>query len=376
MASGMLGLAVLGAVALVSAPAYGQSAGVGNAGDASARTGNNSSAGNASNNTATNTSTQDSTADPVLGGLLGLVLNLSTTATNTSNGTSTITTGGAQASGNNSSTDVGQAGGGGAVVGTVFGPAVVPAQSAAVSNSGSGSASTGSNSNAGNASQNVATNSQTVTGGLINIGLSLSQTASNVSNGTSAITTGPAEAAGNQSTTEVGQVQAGGGFACDGFFRFAGQRVDVANDGVASSSTGNNAGVGNQSRNVASNSSTATGGLINVAVPGLLGQTAANASDGQSNIATGAATASGNRATTEVAQQCGHPAAFVSPPVIVPGVIVKGAVHPAPAGKELARTGVDPFVLGLVSFALLFGGFLFMVWERVEALPRVRPPAT
>ena len=43
--------------------------------------------------------------------------------------------------------------------------------------------------------------------------------------------------------------------------------------------------------------------------------------------------------------------------------------------QQLARTGVDPFVLGLVAFSLLFGGLMFLVWERVEALPVDSPPA-
>lgn len=361
-ASGVLALATMGAMALVVAPAYGQSAGIGNSGDASARTGGNSSVGNASDNTASGTTNQS-----VVGGLLGLVVNLSSSSTNASNGTSNITTGSAQASGNNSDTAVGQSGGGGAVVGTVLGPVLVGGQSAGVSNSGGASADTGGNSSAGNASRNVATNTQTVSGGLINIGLSLGQSATNVSNGTSNITTGPAQAAGNQATTEVSQFRAGGGFACDGFFGFGGERVEVANRGVASSSTGSNAGVGNQSRNVASNSSTVGGGLINVGVPGLLSNTAANVSDGQSNINTGPASAVGNRSTTEVVQECGAHADFVAPPVIVPGA--QRFVPRAPT-VELARTGVDPFILGLMAFSLLFGGFLFLVWSKLEALPR------
>jgi hypothetical protein len=47
-------------------------------------------------------------------------------------------------------------------------------------------------------------------------------------------------------------------------------------------------------------------------------------------------------------------------PIPVPGAVTQG---------QLARTGVDPFVMGLIAFSLLFGGLLFIVWERVEAMP-------
>jgi hypothetical protein len=45
-------------------------------------------------------------------------------------------------------------------------------------------------------------------------------------------------------------------------------------------------------------------------------------------------------------------------------------------GGQLARTGVDPFVLGLIAFTLLFGGLMFLVWERVEAMPVQSPPSS
>ena len=41
-------------------------------------------------------------------------------------------------------------------------------------------------------------------------------------------------------------------------------------------------------------------------------------------------------------------------------------------GAQLARTGRDPFVMGLVAFSLLFFGLMFMVWERVERYPSKR----
>lgn len=394
MAGGLLAsAAVSGALAIVGVPAYGQSAGVGNSGQASASTGGNSSTGNASTNVAENTATSPTTAPPsVIGGLLGVVLNLSTQSTNQSNGSSTIGTGAAQASGNNADNAVGQTavGGGGGILGTVFSPFVTPTQSAGVSNSGDADASTGGNSGTGNASTNVATNNQNVSAGLIAVGITLGSTASNVSNGTSVINTGPASAAGNTATNAVDQERIGGGgigggllgsggklgigsgVACDGRFGFGGQRVNVDNAGSARASTGNNTSVGNESTNSATNNIVTGGdGLINLDIPGLLGINSANVSDGSSVIGTGAASASGNQSTTAVTQDCVQPVAFHGPPVITPPVVRLGqpVVPVVHQQQQLARTGVDPFVLGLVAFALLFGGFLFMVWERVEAIP-------
>ncbi|MDQ4098156.1 MAG: hypothetical protein M3144_09850, partial [Actinomycetota bacterium] len=161
----------------------------------------------------------------------------------------------------------------------------------------------------------------------------------------------------------------------DGFFGFGGQRVDVANAGTAQAATGENTSVGNQSTNVATSDQSVSGGLIGLGV-NLLGGNASNSSDGQSAITTGEANASGNRSTTAVTQQCVQPVAFVAPPVITPGAVhVPGHVQPVAQG-QLARTGVDPFVLGLIAFALLFGGLMFMVWERVEAMPVQSPPAS
>ena len=396
----LAGVALVGAVALVGGPAYGQAAGVGNAGDASAATGGNASTGNASTNAAaadsTATTPPGSSSEPLLGGLLGLVLNVGGSNTaNTSSGTSTVSSGPANSSGNNSDTSVDQAsaGGGGrpvpvgpavigpgvvgpGVIGTVFSPFIGPSQSAGVSNEGTAAGSTGGNTSTGNGSTNVAGTTQTVTGGLIAAGINvLGGNASNVSNGSSAIGTGPANAAGNTSTSAINQERLGAGFGvgggalCDGLFRFDGQRVDVTNAGTAQASTGDNTSVGNQSTNVATADSNVAGGLIGLNV-NLLGQNASNSSDGQSAIDTGAANAAGNRSTTGVTQQCLQPVAFPGPPVITPAVVrgvpVPGAVVPQ---AQLARTGTDPFVLGLVAFSLLFGGLLFMVWERVEALP-------
>ena len=394
--------AIMGSVAIVGIPAYGQqSAGVTNAGDASASTGGNSSTGNGSTNVASNAASADvPAADPssptLVGGLLGLVANLAGgNSANASTGTSAVSTGPAQASGNNSNTavtqseaDAGGRGGpvfiGGPIVGTVFGPlAAVPAQSAGVSNVGDATASSGGNSGTGNGSSNVASNAQTVNGGLIAIGLNLGGSASNTSSGTSTIQTGAASAAGNTATTGVTQQDVGGfgpgtrfgiggGAACDGFFGFGGQRVNVTNAGSADASTGGNTSVGNASTNVATNTQEVNGGLIGIGL-NLLANNATNASDGASAITTGAASASGNQSTTSVNQQCVElqpvHAAFHGPPSITPHVVRLGVPVVPVAQQQLARTGVDPFVLGLIAFSLLFGGLLFMVWERVESYP-------
>lgn len=430
--------AISGALAVV--PAYGQqSSGVGNTGQGTASSGGNSSTGNNSSNVASSsdkqtiTTTSTTIAPTLVGSLLGITLGLTQGSANASSGTSAVSTGPAQAAGNNTDTKVAQTdsstnNGNGVVLGTVFGP-LLPAppadnsQSSTVTNAGSGSASTGGNTSVGNNSTNVASNTNNVSGGLVNIGLSLGNTATNTSNGTSTIQTGPASAAGNTATNAVGQTDAsrggggdprfvagvpfgpngvfvggpgvingpgfvsgprfgiGGGAACDGTFgTTGGQRSTVTNSGTAQATTGGNSSVGNQSTNVASNQSTFDLGLIGVNLGGLLGQTATNASDGASAITTGAASASGNTATNAVNQQCLDPRPqgvgladrFAGPPVITPGVR-PGAPQlisiPAVQQQQLARTGVDPFVMGLIAFSLLFGGMMFLVWERVESYP-------
>ncbi len=414
---------VAGSLAVSGGPAWGQqsqSSGVGNSGTGAASTGGNASAGNSSGNAAGNAYTQTTpptTSPPVLGSVLGLVLNLSGGSGNASTGASNVSTGPAAAAGNTADTNAsqtrasapGDGGGSPIVLGSIFNPFInpfyvpPPDQSSGVTNSGSATASTGGNSGVGNNSSNAASNTNTVNAGLVGIGLQLGNTATNTSNGTSTINTGAATAAGNQSTTAVGQTRVGGGqggpggpfgffgigggVQCDGFFRFGGQRVDVGNTGTARADTGGNASVGNQSQNIARNDANVTGGSINLDVPGLLTNTATNTSDGTSNITTGAATASGNRSTTSVDQACVEPVRVASPPPIRPGI---GGGSPnldgfrigvGPGGssiligtqvrpQQLARTGRDPFVMGLVAFALLFGGLMFLVWERVESYPK------
>jgi len=417
--------AITGSLAVVGIPAYGQvqGAGVTNTGVASASTGGNSSIGNNSTNVATNTadaSTPPGQSPSLVGGLLGLVGNVAGgNASNASTGTSAVNSGPAQASGNNSNTAVNQSStetGGGPfvvhgppvhqgpapVVGAVFTSPLLgggSTQGAGVANTGEAAASTGGNTGVGNNSSNVATTQQTVSGGLIAIGLNvLGGNASNTSSGTSAINTGPASAAGNTSTTGINQntfdaggfgpgsrFGIGGGAACDGFFGFGGQRVNVSNAGAAQADTGGNASVGNQSQNVASSTMNVSGGLIGVGL-NVLGGNATNVSDGASAITTGPAAASGNSSSTSVNQQCvelqpvrgGGPVVFHGPPSITPHVVKLGlpVVQPVVKHQQLARTGVDPFVLGLMAFALLFGGLLFMLWERVESYPAKATPGT
>ncbi len=362
-------------------PAYGQSTGVGNTGQGSAGTGGNSSVGNASGNDAGTQSTQTAPADGGLLGLGGLLnagvnLNVGGAPSNTSNGTSAVNSGPATATGNTATNGVTQAGGGGAVA-PIFGP-VIPVQSAGVGNAGSAAADTGGNRSVGNDSDNDASVTQNASGGLINlpVNLNLLGAPSNVSNGTSTINTGAADATGNEAVNTVDQVRTGALFGpgkCEGFRGL--QSAQVQNAGAARADTGGNASVGNQSTNDASVTQNASGGLINLPLNlNLLGGVT-NVSDGQSAITTGPATATGNQATTGVTQGCLEPAAVGHPHFVPHGKLVDGhkAFH-KPAKNELARTGVDPFVMALIAFTLLFGGFLFLVWERVESLPAGRAP--
>ncbi len=206
-----------------------QSAGVTNAGSASANTGGNNAIGNAAQNNTT--VTQDTS-----GGLLGVGVTLGG-PTNNSTGNATINTGAANAAGNSSETNVGQAslqGGGGGIggpggahlrpgVGAVgglgrAGVGTAPCsagrfgsfQNVNVRNQGEAEANTGNNTAIGNASTNNTNVSggggQTVSGGLLGVGITIGGPVNN-SSGTAVINTGPATAVGNNSATEVGQIQ-------------------------------------------------------------------------------------------------------------------------------------------------------------------------
>lgn len=215
-------------------PAPPQSVTITNGGQANASTGGNTATGNNSVNEIGATGSAS---------LVGVGLGLAP-PTNTSTGNATVNSGAATANGNRSTNDVTQAkigdanGGGlgaggfgapgfgpGFVPGTVtgFGSAFDPCSSrffpfspffggptgpnATITNSGSAGASTGNNEAIGNNSVNTITNSQTISGGLIGVGLNLGAP-TNDSTGTATIGTGAANATGNQSTNSINQVNA------------------------------------------------------------------------------------------------------------------------------------------------------------------------
>ena len=171
-------------------------------------------------------------------------------------------------------------------------------QGGGVSNSGDATAGTGGNSAVGNQSANTAaaSNTGTVTGLLGNLlGINLSLGApQNTSNGTAAVTTGPATAAGNNSSGAVNQANGGGGRRSG-----ASQSGSVSNAGSADANTGGNSAVGNQSTNVASTTQNITGGLLGIGVV-IGGPT--NVSNGTATINTGEAAATGNVADGSVTQ--------------------------------------------------------------------------
>ncbi len=182
-----------------------QAADVTNAGSAAANSGGNTAIGNASQNTAT---VQD-----VSGGLLGVGVALGG-PTNNSTGTAAINSGAANAGGNNSATNVGQTAVQGGIGGAGVGAGPCGAgrfgsiQQVAVRNEGQAQANTGNNVAIGNASTNNAavTTGQTVSGGLLGVGLTIGGPVNN-SSGTAVINTGPANAVGNNSVTQVGQTE-------------------------------------------------------------------------------------------------------------------------------------------------------------------------
>jgi hypothetical protein len=209
-----------------------QSSGVTNSGSASANTGGNTAIGNNSTNIASLPSTS--------GGLAGVGVTLGGSVNN-STGSATINTGAANAVGNDSATNVGQAslqggggpggggpGGGGpgggrpgvAAVGGIGGAGVgtapcssgrfAPFQEVGVRNQGQANANTGDNTAIGNNSANTADlaggSGQTVSGGLLGVGISIGGPVNN-SSGSAVINTGPANAVGNFSDTTIGQTQ-------------------------------------------------------------------------------------------------------------------------------------------------------------------------
>ena len=174
-----------------------------------------------------------------------------------------------------------------ALQGTASADVVV--QDSDVTNAGVGVANSGGNVAVGNASQNTAATGQVAAGGIAS---NVANT-SNESNGTASIETGDAQAAGNQSATEVSQAAGPDG---DPGLDVIVQDSDVTNAGVGVANTGLNAAVGNASQNTALTGQLAVGFLAsNVA-------DTSNSSDGSASIKTGDATATGNQSATKVSQ--------------------------------------------------------------------------
>ncbi len=175
----------------------------------------------------------------------------------------------------------------------------ISSQSGGVGNSGGAAASSGGNSATGNQSDNTATaaTTGTITGALGNLlGVSLTLGApQNASSGTAAVSTGPANAAGNSSAGAVNQANGSGGGRGSGNL----QSGSVANSGQADANSGGNTAVGNGSTNVANQVQNVSGGLLGVGIV-IGGPT--NVSNGTATIETGEASASGNVSEGSVTQ--------------------------------------------------------------------------
>jgi hypothetical protein len=288
----VFGGVLLGGAAIVvlsffgSGTAYGltvtdQDASVDNTGAAVANSGGNAAVGNVSG---------DQTAVNAQGAAtLGGVAANDGSATNESKGSATIVTGSADATGNQSSTGVGQsansAGGGGLDVAV---------QDADVDNAGVGVANSGLNAAVGNVNgDQTAINGQLALAGAgvaVNAG-----TASNLSAGAATIVTGPAGAVGNQSATGIDQsantLGSGLGITI--------QDADVDNFGVGLANSGGNLAVGNIAGDQTAVNLQGAFALFGLAVN--VGG-ASNVSAGSATIVTGPAVGIGNQSWTGVSQ--------------------------------------------------------------------------
>ena len=209
-------------------------------------------------------------------------------------------------------------------------PLLGNSQGTSVTNSGSASANSGGNTAIGNGSTNTASASAPAPG-LVNVPISLGAP-TNTSDGSAAVTTGAANAAGNTSDTNVGQSNASGN-QVNSFLGGQHQSAGVTNAGSASANSGGNAAIGNGSQNTATVNQNVGGGLVGVGVT-LGGPT--NNSTGTATINSGAANAAGNASATSVGQsslQGGSGGGFGGPGVR-PGSAVAGfggaGVGPAP----------------------------------------------
>jgi len=237
--------------------------------------------------------------------------NSSTTSTN-SNGSATIWTGSADATGNKSTTNVGQAANTN-ISGSGF---VLNDQNADVTNAGLGVANTGLNIAVGNGSQNGAFGfgfAQVAENGAGNLNAedvvaSNDTTLSNTSDGSASISTGAAHAIGNDSaaTTVINQASntniSGSGFV------LVDQAATVGNFGAGIANTGLNLAAGNVSQNgvasiaIARIAERQAGNFNADDVVAANQVTATNDSNGSANIHTGDAEGIGNRSTTTVNQ--------------------------------------------------------------------------
>ncbi|MDQ2649038.1 MAG: hypothetical protein M3Z03_05750 [Actinomycetota bacterium] len=307
-----------------------------NAGVAVANTGVNGAIGNASDNAVA--LQQRAELDPLdLTAAMATVSN-SGVASNDSNGAASIATGHSSASGNESTTRVGQA----------IDPTgtAVQTQGALVVNAGLGVSNSGVNGAVGNASINRAPNDPgalLVQGATVDIvpellagvaTVSNHGDASNTSNGSASITTGGARSVGNRSDTGLRQhanatIEGQGGVVNT-------QVGVVANLGSGVANTGMNGAVGNRSTNIAAGTqlsevadSTIDTGVFTASNAGSV----LNGSEGTATIATGDAEATGNVSVTDVEQAADGTVAglglAVSPQV---GTVVN-------AGRAVASSG-------------------------------------
>jgi hypothetical protein len=256
-------------------------------------------------NTSDSESTVDQTATLPAGGTIGVGVGGNFgLAHNSSDGTADIRTGNASATGNSSSTTISQA----------IDPTglLVPTQVTNVTNLGAAVANSGGNIAVGNVSDNDSTITQAgeVDADTLLVGTLVQSNngeASNTSDGTARIATGNASATGNESRTDIRQVNDAN---IDGMGFVVNTQVSaVANAGFGAANSGLNVAVGN----VSQNESDATQTMVVGASPGadtinagILAAsnngTASNASDGTASITTGDASGVGNRSATSLTQ--------------------------------------------------------------------------
>ncbi len=311
----------LGGILVVS-----QTGAVANAGVALAQTGDNEATGNTSVNVAGLIQNANASA--------GLASN-SGKSQNSSDGLATIATGSASAVGNLSDSKVLQSTQGSAG-GDDPGGLELLLQVGLVVNAGEATANSGTNLAVGNSSsenrtdvtQNIGTAAPTdgPTGVASN-----SAEASSWSDGSAAIWTGPTDAVGNQSVTDVSQTSDS---SVDGLAAsIAPQAALVLDAGVAYADSGNNRAFGNNSSSTATVTQTVppTDGT-DLGVAGNFGQ-AQNTSDGSATIQTGAAAAGGNRSRTTVWQELEAKSADLD---VLPqlGVVVNAGDGQAVSGRN------------------------------------------